>query len=449
MLGTMISLDYGSVVNSLLVTLGLAFLISLCLRPLMRLTGRAYDVALGALFGLAAIVSMMFGSFEVVPGIILDLRNVLVVSSGVFAGPIGAVVATVLTVLFRVFLDGNPAGGIVAIIGIGIIGAIFGHYWRQRKTAITWLQFVLVGLAVTAVNVAVPMLAIPLGWLDWDHYVSLSVEVLPTMIISYCVGMVAIGLTMRTVLTGIYAEREVLIARDDAEKSSRAKSDFLAGMSHELRTPMNAILGFGQVLYLDTSGSLSDKQQKYVGYILEGGNHLLSLINEVLDLSRIEANQTIFQIERVNVADAIQASLDMLSMQVSGQNITIVNHAKNHPDLFVTADSRRVRQILLNFVSNAIKYNNRGGAVTLDAVETDDGYCRISVADTGIGISPEDGEDIFKIFHRLENQAMTSREGNGIGLAVARMLAEQMSGRIDFHSEPGVGSTFWVELPIA
>jgi PAS domain S-box-containing protein len=238
-------------------------------------------------------------------------------------------------------------------------------------------------------------------------------------------------------------------ARRAAEDASRAKSEFLSRMSHELRTPMNAILGFAQLLELSHKEPLSASQQERVNQIVKGGQHLLELINEILDISRIEANRLHISPEPVSVRDSIQEVLDLtvpLAIQRHIQVVTKPTCLDANP--FVKADRQRFKQVLLNLIGNAVKYNQDGGSVIITCQKTLPGRTRISIADTGPGIPAEQMGRLFKPFERLVSE-QSNIEGTGLGLTLAKRLLELMEGQIGVDSVPGNGSTFWVELPTA
>ncbi len=237
-------------------------------------------------------------------------------------------------------------------------------------------------------------------------------------------------------------------AEAEAEKASQAKTEFLSAMSHELRTPLNAILGFGQLLRDYPDKELTEEQRASVDQILDGGKHLLGLVNEVLDLSRIETGQLGLSLESVSVANTIDESLVLIQALANERGIAVIADATVTPELLVNADRSKFKQVLLNVLSNAVKYNRESGTVTLDAAAAGDGMWRINVRDTGPGIPADKHDDVFRPFSRLGAEA-SKIEGTGIGLSISRQLIESMGGSLDFESVVGQGSTFWIELPAA
>lgn len=219
-------------------------------------------------------------------------------------------------------------------------------------------------------------------------------------------------------------------------------------MSHELRTPLNAILGFAQVLQADTEHPLSADQIERVRYIIDGGDHLLKLVNRTLDLAKIEAGQMELLLDEVHANEVVEDCAAMLTPLGQRRGIRIIDEFSPGPSAYLHTDHLRCSQILVNLISNAVKYNKDRGKVTIRGHETGDGFLRISVIDTGIGIPESDYENLFQMFHRVEMTDKPSVEGSGIGLAASKALVESLSGRIGFESEFGVGSTFWIELPL-
>lgn len=244
------------------------------------------------------------------------------------------------------------------------------------------------------------------------------------------------------------AQHELMNARNEAEKANMAKSEFLSRMSHELRTPMNSILGFAQLLEM---GELNVGQKKGVNHILKSGRHLLDLINEVLDISRIESGRLSLSLEPVLLGSVIPEMIDIIKPQANERQISIEfeNSEANH--LYVKSDRQRLKQVLLNLLNNAVKYNKQNGKVCVKCEliaepNVNEQMVRISISDTGKGISEEDIPKLFMPFERIGAEK-TNTEGTGLGLSVVKKLMEAMTGQVGIDSQLGEGSTFWIELP--
>jgi signal transduction histidine kinase len=230
----------------------------------------------------------------------------------------------------------------------------------------------------------------------------------------------------------------------ELETASQHKSDFLATMSHELRTPLNAIIGFSEVLHEQMFGELNERQLAYVDDVLEAGRHLLSLINDVLDLAKIEAGRMELELSQVDVPDLLRGAVSMHAEGAGRNNIALA--LTTEPEqITITADERRLRQIVFNLLSNAVKFTPADGRIDVSA-RADDGQVQIAVADTGPGIAPADLESIFEEFE--QTAAGKQAEGTGLGLPLSRKLAELHGGRLWAESTPGHGSTFHLTLPI-
>lgn len=236
---------------------------------------------------------------------------------------------------------------------------------------------------------------------------------------------------------------QLVDARDDAERANRAKSEFLSRMSHELRTPMNAVLGAAQLLEY-TGEQLNSKQRKYVDLIKNGGEHLLEVINEILDLAHIESGKYELQLGPVSIGEVVQECIDLLHSVVESRQLQLEQRIDSNEYCIVHADPKCLRQVLLNLMSNAIKYNRDAGQIIIHCDRSTPGRYRLGVSDTGPGIDAADQSRIFQPFDRLHTD--THVEGTGIGLAVSRQLVELMGGELTVDSRPGEGSTFWIEL---
>jgi signal transduction histidine kinase len=232
----------------------------------------------------------------------------------------------------------------------------------------------------------------------------------------------------------------------EVETASRHKSEFLANMSHELRTPLNAIIGFSQVLRQRLFGEINEKQDEYLDDILSSGHHLLSLINDVLDLSKVEAGQVELEVAPFSLREALESGVVMVRERATGNGVQLSLDVAADVDT-VRGDERRLRQIVFNLLSNAVKFTPAGGSVLVSAARLD-GEVRVSVTDTGPGIAPRDQERIFEEFQQTDAGAQ-QREGTGLGLALSKRLVELHGGRIWVESEPGRGSRFFFTLPDA
>ncbi|MGE0484526.1 MAG: sensor histidine kinase [Gammaproteobacteria bacterium] len=341
------------------------------------------------------------------------------------------------------------------LVGALATGALWGAapWWfepRMTMETAVFLAFALGGLTAGAAAVLGVVQRVYVGYalvimlpiIAWylargsDHGLQMA-----AMLTIYLVAMLVTGLIYRRiVMNSIVVSHELAAARDRAESANRAKSEFLSRMSHELRTPLNAILGFAQLIALDHERTLSAGQQAQIKMINDSGGHLLELINEVLDLARIEQGHLELRLSTVEVAVELVMAVDLLQPLAAQRGIRLAQRCP--ADLVARADVQRVRQILLNLIGNAIKYSEPGGAVDIEALAAGTDV-RIAVRDEGPGIPSELQEAVFEPFTRLHAET----EGAGIGLTICRSLARGMGGDVTLDSIPGQGATFYLELP--
>jgi len=333
----------------------------------------------------------------------------------------------------------------VTSYALGGAGRVPPH-WFYVPVLLAAARFGLAGAAATAVVaglLAGPLLPleVPTGaqqqLLDWTARLGFF------LVIGLVMG--AIIVRLKTSLEHDRATEEAERAKQEAERANRAKSEFLSRMSHELRTPLNAILGFSQVLKMD---GLEPGQEECVQQILKGGRHLLGLINEVLDISRIETGSLALSSEAVNVAELLTETLDLIRPLAAEREIRIQAPSERGCAGVVQADRQRLRQVLLNLASNAVKYNRHGGSIGFACKAAADGRIRILVHDTGPGIPTDKLQRLFTPFDRLGAEH-TDIQGTGMGLALSKGLAEAMGGTLTAHSVQGQGSTFTLELAVA
>lgn len=355
----------------------------------------------------------------------------------------------------RLFLIGSCATGIMWGIGSILL------FPEDNPTHQLVVAFIIVGMCSGAVSslstyrkaffvFVVPAMlpVLPLFMIEGTY---LSVLVVPMILLAFVFFLKNASLIHNNTEQNIHLriaaterEEELVIAKKQEEKANAAKSEFLSRMSHELRTPLNAILGFAQILELDTD-KFDQKQRDNIKHILDAGYHLLYLINEVLDLSKIESGQLQITMKEVQIDDLMDQCRLLVEPQIQKRQIELIDHISGR-ELKIRADFIRAKQVLLNLLSNAVKYNRAQGKIIVDGEIVDGTRLRIQVTDIGEGLSKEEVEKLFTPFERLN--ADENVEGAGIGLVISKHLVELMDGTIGVESTPEKGSTFWVEFGI-
>ncbi len=248
---------------------------------------------------------------------------------------------------------------------------------------------------------------------------------------------------VRDISARVENERELIAARDEAQRANYAKSEFLSRMSHELRTPMNAILGFSQILRLQ---ELTSSQMDFIDEIITAANHLLVLIDELLDLSRIEAGNMALAIEAVDVKNVLQQAVKIIQPIITEREIELRSECQQ--SMLMLADRTRLLQIFVNLLSNAAKYNKPQGKIRIECLSVDEYMLRVCITDTGIGIATDNIDKLFQSFERLGAEK-AGIDGTGVGLALSQQLAQLMGGNLGVSSTQGEGSTFWCDMPLA
>jgi signal transduction histidine kinase len=441
--------------TSLFVLLGLAFLLALSLRPLRALQPWQSTAMLGVAFGLTA-VGCMLSPFPITEGTFGDLRNVVIAAAAIIGGPWTAVIAAALASAYRVALGGHFLGGIGTILSAAAYGILVARFWLPRGALPSGWQLALAGVGLAIVN-SLWGLLLPNG----DRAIFLFQVIL-------VVGLVAYPAALLLMVRFIASEVERLdhvellerlnarlaalnhdlnAAKDAAERANRTKSEFLANMSHELRTPLNAILGFSELIRDRSLGPTAvERYSDYAGDIHASGRHLLAIIDDLLDLSKIETGNYILYEAETSVKEVIEAAARLVVDRARAKQINLeIEIQRQLPSLY--ADPRALKQIVLNLLTNAVKFTPELGHVRVSAGLLPDGAIEIRVEDSGRGIPPELVDRLMLPFEQGAPSLTKTQEGAGLGLSIVRRLVDLHQGNFRLESEPGRGTHAIVVLP--
>jgi len=438
----------------------------------------------GLLFGLAAIAGMQM-PFHYAPGIIYDGRSIILSIGGLFGGGIATAVSIVVTGAYRASLGGAGVwAGLATIISCAIIGLAFRRVYRNRPERLSIPALYGVGIIVHIVMLSCQLLLpSPIG-------ITVIRQIwLPVMLI-FPVGTVLMGLMLRNEEYRIQAEEELKKHREHLEELveertlelaalnkelastniklrelDRLKSMFIASMSHELRTPLNSIIGFTGIILQGLVGEINEEQKKQLAIVKNSAKHLLDLINDVIDLSKIEAGKVELLIEEFDLDLLLREVYETLKVSADKKGL---GFSLDMPDaLIMQSDRRRIKQVLMNLGSNAVKYTDKGSVnikvkkmrssevpkdiltqANLTLLSDHENVIEISVDDTGIGIHSQDMGILFTAFGRIHAEGMPIQEGTGLGLYLSNKLAYLLGGTITAESESGKGSKFRFILPM-
>jgi len=411
----------------------------------------------GVLYGAIVIVGMLT-PVELAPGIIFDGRSIILAIAGLFGGPITATIAALIAGAYRLYLGGSGIiMGTLVIAESAAIGSIFYYVRHRHEATMHYLSLWGIGLAVHAVMLALTLTLPSASSTSVFNSITLPVITL------YPLGFVLVArllldqeqrLRDEIELRGLNESLEAQVAErtsalqavnERLAAESDAKTRFLRSMSHELRTPLNSIIGFSDILGKGMAGDLNEEQQRQIEMIGGAGKHLLALINDILDLSRIEANAVKVERDAIDLHGLVDEITATLAPEVGSKGLAF-NVDFEAEEMTFVSDNRKLSQILLNLAGNAIKFTAQG-SVTLRVHRTGN-TLTFAVEDTGSGIAEDQLAAIFSEFTRGERTPDQSTEGTGLGLAISRGLAEMLGGRIEVQSEIGRGSIFTLVLPV-
>ena len=405
-----------------------------------------------SLLTISLVVSLMLLGLVMARGHLQAVEYALF-AAGIFTPVLGAILIRATADITLGLVVANMGGILIIAVWAFLTGGIISIALPGFLANIALLStfgnaaILLVTGAALAAALVFLYLATTMGWLPASFIAAAD---LPGVMLTSMLGSAGM-----VVLAGFVVARDrarvkahLVEARRAAEASSRAKAVFLRSISHEFREPLDAILGVTARIGAGSGHPLDDEQQKGLGNILAAGRHLGDLLTQVLEMSRAETGELSLNVEPVLTEDVVAPCLSIIEVEARQRGIGLVNDCGVHAAWAVWADRVLVKQVLLNLLANAVKFNRTGGSVTISCQPVRAGYLRLVVVDTGVGIARERQHELFDPFARLGLEEGTI-QGVGLGLVMSKRLIERMRGRIGFESIEGIGSTFWVELPQA
>jgi signal transduction histidine kinase len=409
------------------------------IRRYAALFGNAGDISIGTLFGFGAVMAM--ATTIVLPsGILIDGRNILICLAPIFGGWVGGMIALLIGSLYRLWLGGPST--LQGVVGIAIAAAVgFGllEIYRRTGRKKATQDFLILGLIVAVESVA-RTLAFRGSEPEALAVVVATLGVVP-------LGTVILGVALHHVDDRLDLERKLKAETARANEASQAKSWFLASMAHELRTPLNGILGFSEIVRDQTFGTQDHaRYAEYGGHIHRSGQHLLALINDILDLSKIEAGKMELSIVPIEAASLANSAIALMGGLAEARGVQLKSEVDPACAL-VHLDLRAAKQMLLNLLSNAVKFTPSGGSVALKIGRAADGRVKIDVLDTGIGMSPEESKLAVEIYGQIHQRLSSDSTGTGLGLPLVKAFAELHGGSMQIVSSRGDGTTVSLYLP--
>jgi signal transduction histidine kinase len=409
----------------------------------------------GIIFSFAVLVTMS-NKFILSTGVVFDARSAVISICGMFAGPVAVTITGITAVIHRIYTGGGGMTmGMCVIISSALIGLLF-YYLRRSKPQLANPLWLYIFGVIVHINMLFWAITLPREVM-LQAYQTITIPVLSILPLgTFCFGMLLRNqekqFETEQALQKAYDELETRVM-ERTEELSRAnarlqeldklKSMFIASMSHELRTPLNSIIGFTGIILGGMSGRITDEQRKQLGMVKGSASHLLELINDVIDVSKIEADKIQLSIEEFDLSALVQEVYKSFEAGVREQDLKIV--FEPFKSLIISSDKRRTKQVIINLVSNAIKFTDKG---RIDIkLTTTDSQAEISVADTGIGIKREDMGRLFQAFGRITTENRLT-EGSGLGLYLSKKITALLGGDISVASEVGRGSVFTFTLPL-